>query len=113
MTYYLFQTLPTSFIPNEDQGYFFVIVQGPSGVSTSYTNKVVAQIEKVMLQTPKIVGTFAISGWSFTGNSPNSGFVVGTLKPWKERPGKDSTLDSIITRVSGPLSKITGRSIRL
>lgn len=109
--YWLFQTLPAAFIPNEDQGYFFVMVQGPAGVSTDYTNKVVKQIETVLLGTKEITGTFAVSGWSFSGNSPNNGFIAGTLRPWKERPGKDSTLDSVIARISVPLSKITGASV--
>ncbi|MFX5126533.1 efflux RND transporter permease subunit, partial [Acinetobacter baumannii] len=42
-TYYLFQTVPSAFIPNEDQGYFFVIVQGPDGVSLNYTQKILKQ----------------------------------------------------------------------
>ncbi|HEY9717240.1 MAG TPA: efflux RND transporter permease subunit [Trichormus sp.] len=110
-TYWLFQTIPSAFIPNEDQGYFFIIIQGPDGVSLDYTNKVVNQVEKVLFQFPEITGTFAVSGFSFTGNSPSSGFVAGTLKTWKDRPKADQTLDKIIERVRPKLAQITGANV--
>jgi len=110
-TYWLFQTIPAAFIPNEDQGYFFIIIQGPDGVSLDYTNKIVNQVEKVLFEFPEITGTFAVSGFSFTGNSPNSGFVAGTLKTWKERPKADQTLEKIIQRVRPRLAQITGANV--
>lgn len=110
-TYWLFNTVPSAFIPNEDQGYFFVIIQGPAGVSLNYTNKVMQQVEHILSQQPEIKGTFAVSGFAFTGNSPNSGFVAATLSHWKDRPGKEHALDSIIMRVQGQLSQITGASV--
>jgi len=110
-TYWLLQTVPSAFIPNEDQGYFFVIIQGPDGVSLNYTNRIVKQVEKVLAQFPQIKGTFAVSGFAFSGSGPSSGFVAATLANWKERPGKDETLDAIINKARGPLSEITGANV--
>jgi hydrophobic/amphiphilic exporter-1 (mainly G- bacteria), HAE1 family len=110
-TYWLFQTVPSAFIPNEDQGYFFIIVQGPDGVSLNYTEKILAQVEKKVMECPEIIGTFAVGGFGFSGNSPNNGFVAGTLKDWKDRPRRDQTLEAIVNRLQGPLFGITGATV--
>jgi HAE1 family hydrophobic/amphiphilic exporter-1 len=110
-SFYLFQTVPSAFIPTEDQGYFFIIVQGPDGVSVNYTEKVLGQVEQALKPFPEIKGTFAVGGFGFSGNAPNSGFVAATLSDWKERPGADQTLESLLTRVRASLSKITGASV--
>jgi HAE1 family hydrophobic/amphiphilic exporter-1 len=110
-TYYLFQTIPSAFIPNEDQGYFFVIVQGPDGVSLNYTQKILKQVESLVMTFPEVAGTFSIGGFGFNGNSPNNGFLAVTLKDWKERPRPDQTLEAIVNRTRGPLSGITGATV--
>ena len=110
-TYYLFQTIPSAFIPNEDQGYFFVIVQGPDGVSLNYTQKILKQVEALVMTFPEVAGTFSIGGFGFNGNSPNNGFLAVTLKDWKERPRPDQTLEAIVNRTRGPLSGITGAMV--
>jgi HAE1 family hydrophobic/amphiphilic exporter-1 len=110
-TYYLFQTVPSAFIPNEDQGYFFVIVQGPDGVSLNYTQKILKQVESLVMTFPEVAGTFSIGGFGFNGNSPNNGFLAVTLKDWKERPRPDQTLEAIVNRTRGPLSGITGAMV--
>src|ERR687886_450221 len=61
LTAWLYVRVPTAFIPEEDQGYFITLVQGPEGVSLNYTDKVLAQIEKELLALPEVVGTFAIA----------------------------------------------------
>ncbi|HEY9684427.1 MAG TPA: multidrug efflux RND transporter permease subunit [Oculatellaceae cyanobacterium] len=110
-SYWLLQVVPSAFIPTEDQGYFFIIVQGPDGVSTNYTERILSQVEAALKQFPEIKGTFAVGGFGFSGNAPNNGFVAATLSDWKERPRPDQTLESLLTRVRGELSKITGASV--
>lgn len=110
-TFWLFQTLPGAFIPTEDSGYFFVIVQGPDGVSLNYTNRIVAQVEDVLAKSPEIVGTFSVSGWGFSGNAPNNAFLVGTLKPWHERKAHDQKLEMVIDKMRGKLAQITGANV--
>jgi hydrophobic/amphiphilic exporter-1 (mainly G- bacteria), HAE1 family len=109
--YYLVQVVPAAFVPNEDQGYFFVIVQAPGNVSLSYTQRMIDQAEKKLMKVPEIGGTFSVAGFSFSGTAPNSGFIAATLKDWKLRPGKDQTLDAIVNRVREPLSQITGAAV--
>jgi len=106
MTAWLYTTVPTAFLPEEDQGYFITIIQGPEGVSLNYTSDVMQQIEKEILPIPEVVGTFAVGGFSFSGNTSNTGVIFTTLKPWKERTGKEQSVQAIIGKLQGTLSKI-------
>jgi HAE1 family hydrophobic/amphiphilic exporter-1 len=110
-SWWLFQTVPSAFIPTEDQGYFFIIVQAPDGVSLNYTQRILGEIETRLKQYPEILGTFAVGGFGFSGNSPNSGFVAATLSDWKSRPKPEQSLESILNRVRGSLSQITGAGV--
>ena len=93
LTYWVYTIVPRGFLPQEDQGYFIAIVQAPEGVSLNYTEKVLENIEGIMLRKdengqpayPEIANIFAVGGFSFSGNTPNNGIVFATLKPWKER----------------------------
>ncbi|WP_055077467.1 efflux RND transporter permease subunit [Pseudanabaena sp. 'Roaring Creek'] len=101
LTYWVYTSVPRGFLPQEDQGYFITIVQAPEGVSLNYTEKVLENIEGIMRRKndkgepayPEIANIFAISGFSFSGNTPNNGIIFSTLKPWKER---SRSADSII-----------------
>lgn len=106
-TWYLFQVVPSSFIPDEDKGYFITIVQGPEGVSLNYTVEALKKIEKVFDQIPEIHSTFGVAGFSFAGNKPSNGILFSNMHPWEKRRGKDQNLDAVINRVRGPLSGIT------
>jgi len=106
-TWYLFQIVPSSFIPDEDKGYFITIVQGPEGVSLNYTVEAIKKIEKIFEGIPEIHSTFGVAGFSFAGNKPSNGILFSNLHPWEERRGKDQSLDAIINRVRGPLAGVT------
>ncbi|MEY3828296.1 MAG: hypothetical protein RLZZ148_3124 [Cyanobacteriota bacterium] len=99
-TVWLYTLVPTAFLPEEDQGYFITIIQAPQGVSLQYTSKVMAQVEAEILKLPEVVGTFAVGGFSFSGNSANQGIVFSPLKPWEERQKKGQTVQSIIGQLS-------------
>ncbi|WP_341526852.1 efflux RND transporter permease subunit [Nostoc sp. UHCC 0302] len=105
-TGWLYTRVPTAFIPDEDQGYFITIIQGPEGVSLNYTSDVMAQVEKEILKLPEVTGTFAIGGFGFSGNSANSGAIFTTLKPWQERHEPDQSAAAIIGKLGGVLSAI-------
>jgi HAE1 family hydrophobic/amphiphilic exporter-1 len=96
MTAWLYTTVPTAFLPDEDQGYFITILQGPQGVSLQYTSDVMSQVEQEILKLPEVVGTFAVGGFGFSGSTSNSGIIFTTLKPWGERPRPDQTVQAII-----------------
>ncbi|UKO98375.1 efflux RND transporter permease subunit [Nostoc sp. UHCC 0870] len=106
LTGWLYITVPTAFIPDEDQGYFITIIQAPEGVSINYTSKVMAQVEAEILKLPEITDTFALGGFSFSGNTANSGVIFSTLKPWGERQQPGQSADAIINKLQGVLSNI-------
>ncbi|BAY27010.1 Hydrophobe/amphiphile efflux-1 HAE1 [Calothrix sp. NIES-2100] len=106
VTAWVYTRVPTAFLPEEDQGYFITIIQGPEGVSLNYTSDVMAQVEKEILKIPEVVGTFAIGGFGFSGNTANSGAIFTTLKPWDERPGEGQSAQAIMGKLAGVLSAI-------
>ncbi|WP_218082685.1 efflux RND transporter permease subunit [Anthocerotibacter panamensis] len=106
-TYWLYQRVPGGFIPNEDQGYFLITLQGPQGVSLNYTSQAVKQVEEILLKQPEVVGVFAVGGFGLTGNGSNNATIFASLKPWEERKGPGQTLDGFINRIRGPLAGIT------
>lgn len=108
LTYFLYNLIPTGFIPEEDQGYFYTIVQAPDGVSLNYTEEIMEQIGNKMAEFEDISSYFTLSGFGFEGNGSNRGFVFGKLKPWEERPNQDQSVYAILGRVNASLQGITG-----
>lgn len=106
ISFWLYQVVPTAFLPEEDQGYFITIIQAPEGVSLQYTSRVMGEIEQVLLKEPEILATFAVGGFGFSGNSANSGVIFSTLKPWQERGGGDHSATAVIGRLWGKLAVI-------
>ncbi|MBD2021355.1 efflux RND transporter permease subunit [Leptolyngbya sp. FACHB-36] len=96
LTYWVYTIVPTSFIPDEDQGYFITIVQGPEGVSLDYTEKVLEKAEAILKEQPEVMNIFAVGGFSFGGATPNNGLIFATLKPWQERTGANQSVAAII-----------------
>jgi HAE1 family hydrophobic/amphiphilic exporter-1 len=106
LTAWLFFVVPSAFLPDEDQGYFITILQGPEGASLNYTSDVMSKIEKEILPIPEVVGIFAIGGFGFSGNTANNGVIFTTLKPWEERSGKGQSAQEIINQLRGKLFTI-------
>ncbi len=104
LTGWLYSTVPSAFLPDEDQGYFITLFQGPEGVSLSYTSDVMSQAEALLLEEPEVRATFAVGGFGFSGNTANSGVIFTTLEPWGER---QASVFDIIERVRGPLMGTT------
>jgi hydrophobic/amphiphilic exporter-1 (mainly G- bacteria), HAE1 family len=96
LTYFAYNFIPKAFIPDEDQGVFITIVQGPEGVSLDYTEKVLEKAEAILKAQPEISNIFAVGGFSFSGATPNNGLIFSTLKPWSERTGANQSLQAII-----------------
>ncbi|MBZ4407062.1 multidrug efflux RND transporter permease subunit [Myxococcus sp. XM-1-1-1] len=110
-TVVLFKVAPTGFIPDEDQGYVIISVQGPEGMSLAQTEKVLVQVEEILKAQPEVRAMFAIGGFSMQGSGANMATVFSSLKPWEERPGKDSTVAALVERLRGPLSRIGGARV--
>ncbi|CDN10597.1 RND efflux system, inner membrane transporter CmeB [Richelia intracellularis] len=106
-TGWLYLQVPGSFFPEEDQGYFITLIDAPDGVSLTYTSNVMRQVEEEILKFPQVSGTFAIGGFSFSGNSSNTGVIFSTLKPWLERRGAGNSAAEIINQLRGKFFNIT------
>jgi hydrophobe/amphiphile efflux-1 (HAE1) family protein len=93
--------VPTGFLPEEDQGAFFVNVQLPDAASVTRTSDVVKRIEAVLRSMPQVQNVFAIIGFSIIDgvNEPNAAFVVPTLKPFADRVGAANSAQTLIGRV--------------
>ena len=100
LTAWLYTSVPSAFLPDEDQGYFITIVGGPEGVSLNYTSDAMESAEALLLEQPEVRATFAVGGFGFSGNTANSGVIFTTLNPWGDR---DATALQIIERVQGQL----------
>jgi HAE1 family hydrophobic/amphiphilic exporter-1 len=106
LTGWLYLRVPQTFLPDEDQGYFINLIQGPDGVSLNYTRQVVTQAEQQLLNIPEIEGVFAMGGVSFSGNTPNRGLIMTPLKSWDERTKPEQLVFAILDRVRGQLMSI-------
>ena len=103
-TYWVYNRVPTGFVPDEDQGYIFVIVQAPQGASLEYTMNIEKQVEQVLMKMPEIRHTFDIGGFGFGGSGPNQGIFFCMLTDFAERPGEEHSAQALVGRLYGPLS---------
>ncbi len=108
--YFLAKKIPTSFLPDEDQGFFYVNVQLPDAASLQRTDVVCHKIESILSQMPGVryvtttVGSSLLSGVQTT----YSGFLFVTLAPWDERRKKDEIYQEIKARLNRELSGLPG-----
>ncbi len=102
----LFRNLPTSFVPNEDQGSILVNVQLPPGATQQRTLAVMQQAEDYLLKQPEVESMVSVVGFSFAGSGQNAALGFVTLKPWDERHGAEHSAQALVQRSFGALSKI-------
>jgi HAE1 family hydrophobic/amphiphilic exporter-1 len=108
LTYFIYQRVPRAFIPEDDEGYFMVIVQAPPGASLEYTRNVCANAEKFLTNIPEAVGAFTVVGFSFSGSASNRAIIFIALKPFDERKGEAHGAAAIINRLRGSLASVQG-----
>ena len=101
---------PTGFLPEDDQGAFFVMVQLPDGASVGRTEAVVGQVEKILQQETAIADYSATIGLNFIDNysQPNAAFLIVSLKAFEERPGAAQSAQALIQRLTGKLRSVRG-----
>jgi hydrophobic/amphiphilic exporter-1 (mainly G- bacteria), HAE1 family len=107
LTGWLYVTTPSAFLPDEDQGYFLTLIQGPEGVSLNYTDKVMRRVEAEILKIPQVRATFAVGGFSFSGSTSNNGIIFTNLIPWDERKDSSQTAQAIIANLRKSVGGIT------
>jgi HAE1 family hydrophobic/amphiphilic exporter-1 len=105
-TVWMYQRVPTGFIPQEDQGYLLVIVQAPPGSSLAYTGALSDRAEAIIASNPDIIGSFAIMGFGFSGSAANQGLMFVSTKPSNQRRGKGHSAADIVADLSPKLSSL-------
>lgn len=98
--------LPTSFLPNEDQGTMLVNVQLPPGATQERTRAVMQQVEGFMLKQPEVQSMVSVLGFSFSGQGQNAALAFVTLRDWNERTGPGSSAQALAGRAFGALAGI-------
>lgn len=87
---YLFLQLPSSFLPNEDQGFVLVDIQTPPEASTNRTDTIASNVDKMFANEPAVADRTIIHGYSFSGFGDNAALAFVTLKDWSERDANNS-----------------------
>jgi HAE1 family hydrophobic/amphiphilic exporter-1 len=107
-TYWIYTRVPTGFVPDEDQGNLFILIQAPPGASLDYTMGVEKQVEQIVRNMPDVSHVFGVGGFSFAAAGSNQGLVFCTLKNWDERPGDQHSAKAIVGQMFGAFRQITG-----
>jgi multidrug efflux pump len=104
----LFFRLPTTFLPDEDRGYLFTLVETPIGATQARTIDAIARTEQYFLENEQaaITSIFTTPGFSFSGSGQNAGFGFVALKNWSERKSPQLTHRALQRRANGALSQI-------
>lgn len=102
---YLYMRLPTSFLPNEDQGYIIVNFQAPSDATVNRTLAAIETAEKQFAGEPGVARIVTVRGFSFFGQGQNAALAFVTLKDWSERGPRDAA-NAIALRGTIALSRL-------
>jgi multidrug efflux pump len=102
----MYLRLPTSFLPNEDQGTMLVNVQLPPGATRERTQNVMEQVEGFILKQPEVQSMVSVLGFSFSGQGQNAALAFVTLKDWADRPGPEHSAQALAGRAFGGLMGI-------
>jgi multidrug efflux pump len=105
---FLFMRLPTAFLPAEDQGTMYAIVQTPVGATQERTIKAITAIERHFLENEKDVvqSVFGIQGFSFGGSGQNAGLAFIKLKDWSDRTDAEASVEAVAARAMGVFSQV-------
>ncbi|AVP56793.1 efflux RND transporter permease subunit [Pulveribacter suum] len=99
----VYNRLPSSFLPNEDQGFVITNVQLPPGAALGRTQAAMAKVEEFMLAQPEVANIVTVAGFSFSGQGQNAGLAFVTLKDWGERRGAEHSAEALSARATGAL----------
>jgi hydrophobic/amphiphilic exporter-1 (mainly G- bacteria), HAE1 family len=105
-TVWIYQRVPTGFIPQEDQSFLMVIVQAPPGSSLAYTGNLADRAEAIIAQNHDITGAFSIMGFSLGGGSSNAGMMFVSTRPADQRRGKGHSAADIVADLSPKLMSL-------
>jgi multidrug efflux pump len=106
---FLLVRLPTTFLPQEDEGYLFALVQAPVGATEPVARKALDQVREYFLEQERkaALSVFQIEGFNFSGSGQNAAFGFVLLKDWSERKSPELSLQSVQQRATVALAKLT------
>ena len=105
-TAWIYQKVPTGFIPQEDQSFLMGIVQAPPGSSLAYTSALAQRAQAIIYSNKDISGAFSIMGFSFSGGASNAGMMFIRTKPADQRRGKGHSAADIVADLSPKLQSL-------
>ena len=105
-TVWMYQHVPTGFIPQEDQEFLMVIVQAPPGSSLSYTTNLAERAQAILATNHDIAGAFSIMGFSFAGGSSNAGMMFVSTLPADQRRAKGHSASDIVADLAPKLQML-------
>jgi HAE1 family hydrophobic/amphiphilic exporter-1 len=108
VAFFISKRLPSSFLPEEDQGYVYVALQLPNAASLQRTSAAAQQVEKIIMNTPGVAGCTSVIGFSLLSRVQDtySAFFFVTEKPWSERHNENESYTAIRTHISTELAKV-------
>jgi multidrug efflux pump len=104
---WLFGRIPGGFVPEEDKGTIYVVVDAPSGASVERTREALKKAEAILAKEATVQEQIAIVGFSIFYRYANQAFVFATLKPWEERQGEGEHVSAVLQRLNRQLYTIT------
>jgi HAE1 family hydrophobic/amphiphilic exporter-1/multidrug efflux pump len=107
----MFWRLPSGFLPDEDQGSLFVVVQGPAGATSARTAVALDHVAQQLAHDPAVDSAFTLNGFSFSGQGQNAGTAFVKLKDWADREGSDNTAMAVVQRTNKALSSYKDATI--
>jgi HAE1 family hydrophobic/amphiphilic exporter-1 len=108
LTLLAFVSVPTSFVPDEDQNYFIVQLIGPQGASLEYMTNIAKQAEERLRGRPEVRDLFSVLGFSFTGGGANRGVIFASLAPVSERAGAAHQAPALVAEFQRTLGALPG-----
>jgi HAE1 family hydrophobic/amphiphilic exporter-1 len=105
-TVWVYQRVPTGFIPQEDQSFLMVVVQAPPGSSLAYTTALSDRASAIIATNPDIAGSFSVMGFSLAGSASNAGMMFISTTPSDQRRGKGHSTADIIADLSPKLQSL-------
>jgi len=108
MTWMLFRTTPTGFVPQQDQGYIITVYVLPPGASVTRTNEVILRATELLMDMPEMLHTAGFAGLdgATRTNAPNAGAIFAPLKPYRERVAMGRSIQDTVNEAQARLSEI-------
>jgi HAE1 family hydrophobic/amphiphilic exporter-1 len=105
-TVWIYQHVPTGFIPQEDQSFLMVLVQAPPGSSLAYTGALADRASAIIAMNPDIAGAFSVTGFSMAGSASNAGMMFISTTPSDKRRAKGHSTADIVRDLNPKLQSL-------